>query len=179
MSVKRLFILFLRIGAFTFGGGIVMLGFIQKELSLTGCLSDEEIADMMVLSTALPGPVAVSLSYIVGRRIAGVPGAITAVTGTVIAPFLTILLLSGVLLRYVNEPRVSAFFLGASCAVAVIIGRVVWSIASLSCKEGWKNFATLALTGGMILLADAHPFVALVAGVFFRLLVADGRRGSS
>jgi len=93
MSVKRLFILFLRIGAFTFGGGIVMLGFIQKELSLTGCLSDEEIADMMVLSTALPGPVAVSLSYIVGRRIAGVPGAITAVTGTVIAPFLTILLL--------------------------------------------------------------------------------------
>ncbi|NLM71300.1 MAG: chromate transporter, partial [Synergistaceae bacterium] len=91
MSIGSIFFLFLRIGALTFGGGIVMLGFIQGELRSIGGFSEEEIADMTVLATALPGPVAVNLSYIIGKRMAGARGAFAAVTGTSIPPFLAVL----------------------------------------------------------------------------------------
>lgn len=175
MSALSIFFLFLRIGAFTFGGGIVMLGFIEKELRATGHLSDEEISDMMVLATAFPGPVAVNMSFLAGKRVAGVAGAAWAVAGTVLPPFLVILLLSGLLVRYMGEPRVSSFFLGASCAVAVIIGQVVFNMARSS-GDGWRDACVIALTAALILAAGVHPFIALASGVLFRLILGGGGR---
>ena len=56
LRLWSLFVRFFRIGAFTIGGGIVMLGVIESEMRAMGELSDEEIADMIVLATAVPGP---------------------------------------------------------------------------------------------------------------------------
>ena len=173
MSLSSIFFLFLRVGAFTFGGGLVMLGFIEKELRLTGQLSGREIADMMVLSTAFPGPVAVNMAFLTGKQLAGAGGVICAVTGTVLPPFLTILLLSKVLLRFMHEPWLAAFFLGATCAVVVIIGRVVYGMAKLSCGGGWKDITVFAVVALLLLTTGVHPFVALGCGVALRLLFGE------
>ena len=173
MPLFSVFFLFRRIGAFTFGGGLVMLGFIEKELRSTGRLSGEEITDMMVLATAFPGPVAVNMAFLAGRRLSGTAGAVCAVIGTALPPFLTILLLSKVLLRFTHEPWIGAFFLGASCAVVVIIGRVVYSMTRISCSGGWKDILAFFVVAALLMTTALHPFIALGAGVALRLLLGE------
>ena len=72
-----IFVRFFRIGAFTIGGGIVMLGVIESEVRAMGEFTDEEIADMIVLATAVPGPIATNLSFVAGRAMGGLPAAVS------------------------------------------------------------------------------------------------------
>lgn len=112
MSLFKVFVLFLRLGALTFGGGIVMIGLLERELRGTEKLSSEETMEMIIFATALPGPIAANLAWLAGEKLAGKTGAFTAVLGTVIPPFLTILFLSKFFLLHMNDPLIAAFFLG-------------------------------------------------------------------
>ena len=175
MSVLSIFALFLRMGAFTFGGGIVMLGYLEKELRSTGRIPDEEIAGMMVLATAFPGPIAVNISFMAGKRLAGTAGAAAAVLGAILPPFLTILLLSDFLLRYMGQPLAASFFLGASCAVAVIVGQVVWGMARISLTGGWRDILVFSAVAVMLLGLRVPPFAALGSGLLIRLVLGRGK----
>jgi chromate transporter len=174
MFLSSVFLLFLRMGAFTFGGGIVMLGFIEKELRSTGRISADEISGMMVLATAFPGPVAVNMALLAGKRLAGAWGAFVAVIGTSLPPFLTILLLSKVLLRFMHEPWLSAFFRGATCAVVVIIGQVVYGMTKISFGRGWKDVLAFTVVVFLLMGFQLHPFIALGSGLFLRLALGEG-----
>ncbi len=173
MPLSSIFFMFLRVGAVTFGGGIVMLGFIEKELRSTARLSSEEIADMMVLATAFPGPVATNIAFLAGQRLSGASGVLCALLGTVIPPFLTILVLSKGLLRFLHEPWLAAFFLGAACAVVVIIGKVVYSMTRVSCGGRWRDIAAFVVVAALLLSTGIHPFLALAGGVSVRLLLGE------
>lgn len=173
MTLSSLFFTFLRIGAFTFGGGIVMIGVMERELRSTGTITNEEISDMIVLATAFPGPVAINLSFLAGKRFAGISGAAVSVLGTALPPYLTIILLSGVLLKYMGQPWLNSFFLGAACAVAIIVGRVVYSIAKISFAKGWREIVSFGVVVLLMLFFDLHPFFALGAGVAVRLLLGE------
>ena len=128
LRLWSLFVRFFRIGAFTIGGGIVMLGVIESEMRAMGELSDEEIADMIVLATAVPGPIATNHSFVAGKALAGWPGALVAVVGTSLAPFLSILFLSSIILRHLGNPWLGSFFLGASAGVVVVVGNTLWKM---------------------------------------------------
>ncbi|MBL3539592.1 chromate transporter [Aminivibrio sp.] len=175
MSLAGVFLLFLRLGAFTFGGGIVMMGILERELRETGSFAPGEIMDMMIFATAFPGPIAVNLALLAGGKLAGKAGAIVAVTGTVLPPFLTILFLTKVLLLFLSTPLVRAFFLGAACAVAVIIGGVVYDMTKISFSGGWKDMAVFALVSAVLLGFGLHPLIALGAGTALRLALGEGK----
>ncbi len=171
MSLLALFLRFFRIGAFTIGGGVVMIGVIEAELRATKLLSDEEIADMIVLATAVPGPMATNLSWLAGGRLPrtggaapwGLAGSAIAVLGTALAPFLTILLLSGFLVRYLGSPWTVAFFRGASVGVVVTVG---WAVLRITRRAvtGWPEIAGYATTVFLLLGLRIHPFAALMTG---------------
>lgn len=172
MSLLSLYIRFLRIGAFTIGGGIVMMGIIESEMRAMGMFSDEQIADDIVMATAVPGPIATNLSYLAGRRIRGSLGAAVAVCGTVTAPFLAILFLSGILLRSMGTPWLTAFFLGACAGVVVVICRSLWNMIKNNVLVSWRECAAFLLTAGLILGAGAHPFVGLAAGAALSIVLS-------
>ena len=171
MSLFALFLRFFRIGAFTIGGGVVMIGVIEAELRATKLLSDDEIADMIVLATAVPGPMATNLAWLAGGRLPrtgsnppwGFAGSAVAVFGTALAPFLTILLLSGFLVRYLGSPWTVAFFRGASVGVVVTVG---WAVLRITRRAvtGWADIAGYATTDFLLLGLRVHPFAALMAG---------------
>ena len=171
MSLLALFLRFFRIGAFTIGGGVVMIGVIEAELRATKLLSDDEIADMIVLATAVPGPMATNLAWLAGGRLPrkdsnapwGLLGSAVAVFGTALAPFLTILLLSGFLVRYLGSPWTVAFFRGASVGVVVTVG---WAVLRITRRAvtGWPEIAGYATTVFLLLGPRIHPFAALMAG---------------
>ena len=156
---------FLRIGAFTIGGGMVMLGVIEAEMRSIGFFTSDEIADDIVMATAIPGPIATNLSFLAGKRARGCAGAFVAVLGTVTAPFLTILFLSGILLRYMGTPFLTAFFLGAGAGVVVVIGQSLFRIVKTNVMTGWQEITAFMTTVSLILFG-IHPFIGLCAGAF-------------
>jgi len=160
---------FLRIGAFTIGGGMVMLGVIEAEMRATGLFSEEEIADDIVMATAIPGPIATNLSYLAGKRIHGCIGAFIAVLGTATAPFLTILFLSGILLHYMGTPLLTAFFLGASAGVVVVIGQMLFKMVKSNVMTGWREIAAFIATALLIVAFEVHPFLGLCAGALLAI----------
>jgi chromate transporter len=168
MSLLSLYIRFLRIGAFTIGGGIVMLGVIESEMRSTGILSEDEITDDIVMATAIPGPIATNLSFLAGKRIRGSIGALVAVLGTATAPFLSILFLSGILLHYMGTPFLTAFFLGAGAGVVVVVGQSLFKMVKTNVITGWQEIAAFITTSSLIILG-VHPFIGLCAGALLSI----------
>ena len=94
MIYLELLLTFLKIGAFTFGGGYAMLPLIQAEVKSHGWLDTAELVDFIAVSESTPGPFAVNISTFVGMRTAGIPGALCATFGVVLPSFLIIILVA-------------------------------------------------------------------------------------
>ena len=76
-----LFVSFLKIGAFTFGGGYAMIPLIQKEAAdRHKWMTDEEIMEIVAIAESTPGPIAVNAATFTGYHAAGVPRAVLALS---------------------------------------------------------------------------------------------------
>lgn len=81
----KLFISFLKIGLFSFGGGYAALPIIQEEVvDLNNWLTLSEFNDLITISQMTPGPIAINSATFVGTRLAGFPGALAATLGCVL-----------------------------------------------------------------------------------------------
>ena len=72
-----LYFTFLKIGASTFGSGYAMLPIVYREISVKKkWISEEEFSDYVAFAESLPGVIAINISCFVGKKIAGVIGAL-------------------------------------------------------------------------------------------------------
>ena len=122
MILWELFVNFLWVGAFTFGGGYGGIPLIRDVVASHGWLSDETLSYMIAVSESTPGPVMVNLATYVGYHQAGIPGAVLATFAEVLPAFVIILLIMTVLKLLIRHPGVKAV-LGAMqpCAVGIIL----------------------------------------------------------
>ena len=101
MIYLQLFLSFLQIGAFSFGGGYAAMPLIRQQIvSLHGWLTPGEFTDLVTISQMTPGPIAVNSATFVGIRIAGLPGAFAATAGCVLPSCILVTLLARIYLRY-------------------------------------------------------------------------------
>ncbi len=101
MIYLQLFLSFLQIGAFSFGGGYAAMPLIRQQVvSLHGWLTPGEFTDLVTISQMTPGPIAVNSATFVGIRIAGLPGAFAATAGCVLPSCILVTLLARIYLRY-------------------------------------------------------------------------------
>lgn len=170
-DLRTLFLVFLRIGAFTLGGGYVMVPMIQRELvEKRRMVTPEKFLDIMAWAQCGPGGVAINASSIVGHAVAGVRGALVATIATVIPSFVAILAIAAAFLRYRSLPAVEAFLHGARPAVVGLLVVAVWSMGRQVLKDRWT--VSLAVAGFVLVsLAGAHPALvilgAAIAGYLF------------
>ena len=121
-----LFTSMLLISAFTFGGGFVIVSLMKKKLvDELHWLTEEEMLDMTALAQSAPGPIAVNAAILVGRRIAGVAGMLSAVVGTLIPPIVIIGVISLIYAQFASNEWGKAALAGMSCGVAAVIADVV------------------------------------------------------
>ena len=78
MIYVTLFVMFFRIGLFSFGGGLAMLPLIFQSVKDFGMMTASEFSDLVALSQVTPGPIAVNAATYVGFNGAGIPGALAA-----------------------------------------------------------------------------------------------------
>ena len=88
-----LFLTFLEIGAFTFGGGHAMISLIREKVLMYEWMTNEELLNFIAFAESSPGPIAINMATFVGSSQAGLIGAIIATVAVVLPSFLMILLI--------------------------------------------------------------------------------------
>ena len=123
MALLKLFLAFLKIGAFTFGGGYAMIAMIQAEAESQGWLTQEELVDFVALSESTPGPLAVNMATFAGMRTGGVLGAII-----ILPSFIIILIIAKCFEKYEKSKAVGGIMSGLKPAVVGMIGAAFISV---------------------------------------------------
>ena len=117
-----LFLLFMKIGVFTFGGGYAMISLIRREfIERRKWVTAPEFTDMIAISESTPGPLAINSATYVGYKIGGFWGALLSTVGVVIPSFFIIYVISLFLERFLALTAVAAAFKGIQVAVAYLI----------------------------------------------------------
>ncbi|MCR4594598.1 MAG: chromate transporter [Clostridiales bacterium] len=125
----KLFLIFFKIGAFTFGGGYAMIPIIQKEIvEKRKWVTDRDILDIVTIAESTPGAIAINTSTFVGYKIAGFWGAVLATFGAVVPSFLIITAVSYLLRNFSEYRGVKYAFFGIR---AGIIGLMIKSLVSM------------------------------------------------
>ena len=122
MIYLELFLTFLKIGAFTFGGGYAMLAFIQQEVVSHGWMTQQEVIDFVAISESTPGPFAVNASTYVGFQTGGVLGAFCATLGVILPSFIIILIVAKTYEKFKRSRLINGFMSGLKPAVIGLIG---------------------------------------------------------
>ena len=121
MIYLQLFLTFLEIGAFSFGGGYGMISIVREKVLSHGWLTEDEILNIIAVSESTPGPIAINMATFVGSTQGGVLGSILATFGVVLPAFCIILMISAILRNFLKYKGVQAFLGGVRPAVVGLI----------------------------------------------------------
>ena len=168
---RELFVSFWKIGAFTIGGGYVMIPIMEREVvDRRGWLTQEEFMDNLSLSQAMPGVFAVNMATIIGRRLGGFRGVLCAVLGNVLMPIGLILLLAIFFRFFRDNIIVERIFMGLRPAVVALIAAPVFRMAK-SANVTWSNCWIPVVAALLIWLLGVSPvwviLVALAGGLIW------------
>ena len=160
-KVFQLFITFIKIGAFTFGGGYAMVPLIQREtVEKKKWINDDDILEIVAIAESTPGPIAVNSATFVGYKTAGVLGAAAATIGVVLPSFTIIYFISFVIDKFENNTAVKYAFSGVRAGVLALIIKALWTMS----KKSAKNIISFIIT------AFAFIFAALNINVIYIIL---------
>lgn len=113
---------FFKIGLFTFGGGYVMLGIMQKTLvDKKKWLTEDEMFDLIAISESTPGPFAINAATFIGYKRANFIGSFFATLGTVLPSFIIIILVGYFLNAFETNLYLQNFLKGIQAGVGVLI----------------------------------------------------------
>lgn len=128
-TLLQLFLTFLKIGAFTFGGGYAMIPLIQKEVTEShDWMTDEDVLEIVAIAESTPGPIAINAATFVGYRVCGFFGALLSTLGVVLPSFFIILAISFVLRQFQELKYVQYAFRGIRAGVLALILKALWSM---------------------------------------------------
>lgn len=118
----QIYISFLRVGLFTFGGGYAMLPMFEREIiDRRGWITHDELLDIYAASQSLPGAIALNAATFIGSRASRIPGAIAASIGMVTPSVVVIVVVASLLSRISDRPIAQYALRGMSAAVVALI----------------------------------------------------------
>lgn len=125
-----LFLSTFKLSAFTFGGGYVIIPLMRKQfVDRLSWLEEQEMLDLTAIAQSSPGPIAVNAAILLGYRVAGVPGALVTMLGTVIPPLVILSIISLFYDAFRSNLIVSRVMQGMQAGVAAVIFDVVLTMA--------------------------------------------------
>lgn len=166
----QLLLTFLKIGAFTFGGGYAMIPLIEREMvQEKKWITEDEMMDMIAISESTPGPLAINAATFVGYQTAGFQGAFCATFGVTLPSFLIMLLVSWLMRRYENLTVVNDAFIGIRAAVLVLILQAFLSMFR-QMKKSPASFFLLAGTFTAVVVFHVSAVYVILAGILIGVI---------
>jgi chromate transporter len=178
----KIFWIFTRVALFSWGGGPASLALMQREVTHAGWVTSGEFADAVAIGNALPGPIAPQVSAYIGYKLAGLPGAILAVTGTVLPTTLLMLVMVVYFFSIKDSPVVKAML---KAVRPVVVGFLLWTAYDMAVNvfgakaqgwppalaTGWDKILIVLAAFVLLTFTKIHP-VLLIAGAAFLGFIA-------
>ncbi len=173
-KLTQVFFVFLKIGAFTIGGGYAMLPIIQEEVVGTHhWMTNDDFLNSIALTNSIPGPLATNTATFVGYHILGLPGALVAMLGAIIPSILIILLIALAFQKFADAPLARHLFEGIRPAVvALILYSVVNLSKSVHLREKW-NWLVMVIAFLAIVFLQVHPIFVLITAALFGIFLRE------
>lgn len=171
----ELFLIFFKIGAFTFGGGYAMIPLIRNEIvGKRSWIKDEEFIDMLAIAQSIPGPLALNTALFVGNKRLGFKGSLFSGLGVILPSFIVILLIAIIFIQFKDNPVVERVFKGIRPAVVALIAAPLVTLGKAA-KVNWKNIwipVTVALSVWLFGVSPIYiVLVSIALGILHLVLV--------
>ena len=168
----QLFLTFMKIGGFTFGGGYAMIALIQAEaVDRKKWITEDDILEIVAIAESTPGPIAINAATFVGYRTCGVLGATCATFGVVLPSFVIIFLLSFVLRQFQQIQAVKYAFNGIRAGVLALLVKSLWTMFK-KVPKGWVSYVVIC--GALLVTAflKVNIFLVILGCAVFGLVTA-------
>lgn len=176
MIYLQLLISFLKVGAFSFGGGYAALPLIQEEIVENyAWLSMQEFTDLITISQMTPGPIAINSATFVGTKLAGPLGAIVATLGSVLPSIIIVSIIARLYFKYRNLSLLQNVLVALRPAVVAMIAAAgllimisaFWGEAPIQLAT--INLVAVAIFGlalGILIRYKVNPIIIIIlAGI--------------
>lgn len=161
-TLLRLFLTFLKIGAFTFGGGYAMIPLIQREaVEKQQWVTDDDILEIIAIAESTPGPIAINAATFVGFRTCGFWGAFCATFGVVLPSFVIITIISRVLQQFQELRAVRYAFMGIRAGVLALILKALWGMYR-KCPKHPMAYVIAAMAFVLVALLDVDVMLVIL-----------------
>ena len=178
MSLIKMFLLFIKIGAILIGGGYVILPILKSEfVDKHKLITEEELVNYFAISQSLPGIVATNIAIFVGYKLKRSLGAILAVCGLTFVPFWTIVLLASIIKEFAETDYLQGIFWGVAIGVTVLLISAT--------KEFWEksiidtpSFLLFLFMFIVLIKTSTSPAIIIVSagilGITIKLITSKG-----
>ena len=156
MIYLQLFLTFLKVGTFAYGGGYAMLSLIGDSVLKYGWMTEEELLNFVGVETVIPGPIAVNMATYIGYEQGGFLGALLATIGVVLPSFVIILVVSACIKNLLKYPPVKTFIASMRPALGGLIVSVavtmalkaffgIDTVSTINLSFDWRTIVVLAV----------------------------------
>ena len=181
---RTLFGVFFYLSAVTLGGGLAMLPLIQQEfVEKRKWMTDDEMVDTVAAMQSMPGIIAMNMGVLIGYHCAGIFGALSAMLGGLLPPFLAIVALATIVAQLRQFAFVQHLFLGVRAAVAAMILLAVLPLGRQILKGDCfrRAFSWIVAIASFIALVffGVDAILVIVAGAILGLIAFGKPSGRS
>ncbi len=135
-DLLQLFLIFFRIGAFTFGGGYAMIPILEREfVTDRGWITSEDMLNYVAIGQSTPGIIAVNMATFIGYRRRGFWGALVATLGVITPSLIIISVIAAFISNFSEYVYVQKALSGINISVAVILVSAVWDLGKKSVTD--------------------------------------------
>lgn len=170
-SVGQIAFFFLKVGAVLYGGGYVLLAFLEHGLVQQHVwLTQQQLLDAVAIGQLTPGPV-LSTATFIGYILGGIPGAAVATVGIFLPSFFYVALLAPVLFRLRQSAWIAAFLDSVNVSAVALMGGVTFRLA-VDALRGWPSWVIGAGSLSVLLRWKVNPAWIVLGGGLTGLLFA-------
>lgn len=164
-----LFLSFIKIGLFTFGGGYAMISLIENIcVEVKHWITHDDMMNITIIAESTPGPIAINCATFVGYKRKGLLGAIAATIGVILPSFIIIYAIAAILDNFLELAIVASAFKGIKLAVSILILDASFKMI----KKLKKDILTLAILIAAAAIMLALAFFSLHFSTIYLMLVA-------
>lgn len=180
ISPIKLFLFFVKIGCFTFGGGWSILTQMEQEfVDKQKLITKEELLDITSVGRSMPGIMITNITMIFGYRVAGILGGIASVIGVVVPSIVILSIVTFLYNEIVDNPYVEKLLMGIRSAVVPIIAGSAISLGKTALKDKLCVITCLAAFG-LSLFADIGNIQIVLTGIVCAFIIGGiKRRGTA
>lgn len=171
MLLLQIFWVFAKVGVLAYGGGPSMIPLMQQQVVNAGWLTSQDFVDALALGNALPGPIATKMSLYVGFKLAGIPGALAGLLGTVGPSGVLMLILALFFLQLKDSPTIQAALVAVR---PTVVGLLIWTAYDL----GDKVLRSQGMTWNRAILANWDKFIIAIVA-FLAVTYVTGVKNNS